>query len=503
MNRMRQLMGAALLGLTSSTASFAQEAVQASQFENRNFLPFTEEAFARGLRYTTPHAPSNGVAWIGTGVALCDLDGDQDVDAALMGASTGRIGTFENSGTGFFDDRSNLHTLPKTPWPSGVVALDYDADGDLDLFFTQAGVGSILAENQGAFSFVDVAAAAGLDAPALSTGASAGDFDGDGWIDLHVPSYNFTDRVFHNQGDGTFLEVAASLGLDDASRGWQSTFFDMDWDGDADLYVSNDKKVAADTTMTNHLYENVGGTFVDVSAASGTDCNIYSMGIGVGDYDGNGYQDLYCTNLRYEPNYLFHNLGAGVFEEAHALAGVESFRSAWGAMFFDFDNDAHQDLYVCNIGEPNALYSHAGSYPSQDIASKLDVDDPDLSYVCAMGDIDDDGDLDFVVQNTTKAIRLYVNNEGQRRNWIKLRVVGEGANVFAIGAHVSIRIGNRWQHREILTGGNSFKAQHMLTVHFGAGTARVVDEVAVTWPGGRTRSFSNLATNQTWLLTPE
>lgn len=496
-----QPVAAALPGLTNQAAPGADSLAAGVP------TPFTEEAVARGINYYTPGRAS--IEGFGYGLAFADLDGDRDPDIVVMGQTSGLAGIYENIGGGMFNDRSAGNGIPVLDGRSGVVALDYDADGDLDLFFTQIDYPNVLVRNDGNFQFTDVSAAAGVNHTGRGTGAAVGDYDGDGWLDIHVPNYGSPDRLYRNLGNGTYTDMAPTLGVADPWRGWQSVFFDMDFDGDADLYVSNDKKVAVETQMHNRLYENIGGTFSDISTTSGTDANIYSMGLGVGDFDGNGLQDVYCTNLAVEPNYLFLNQGAGLFASSASLTGSESFRTGWGAVIFDYDNDGHQDLYVCNMAGPpigampqNRLYVHAGAWPCVDQAAALKVDDAKNSFAVAVADIEGDGDLDLLVQNNDDQIRLYVNHEGEKRNWIKFDVVGQGNNVFAVGAHVSVRVGSTWRHREIIAGGNNFKSQNELLVHVGLDAAVTTDQISINWPGGTTRGLTGYGINQTWSLYP-
>jgi hypothetical protein len=476
--------------------------------------PFTEEAISRGINYVVPNVLS--IERFGRGLAFVDLDNDGDPDVVVTGRADHVVGIYENDGNGYFTDRSGASGIPLIDHASGVVALDYDGDHDQDLYFTCIDDTNVLARHDGNFQFTDVSAAAGVADPGRGTGAAVGDYDNDGWLDLYVPNYSGSqntapDRLFHNLGNGTFSEVAvAVLGLADPWRGWQAVFFDMDFDGDADLYVSNDKKVADEIVMHNRLFENLGGgVYNDISASSGTDANIYSMGVAVGDFDGNGLQDLYATNLAVEPNPLFLNLGGGMFTDATASAGVGSFRTGWGAAFFDYDNDGVLDLYVCNmtgpdIGSPaeNRLYVHGPGWPCTDVAPEERVDDSADSFAMAVADVDDDGDLDLLVQSNDVPVRLYINRDGESRNWVKFDVVGLGANYFAVGAHIGVRVGTTWRYREIIAGGNNFKAQNELIVHFGLDTATLIDEIQVMWPGGTTRTLTNHQTNRTWRIYP-
>ncbi len=460
-------------------------------------LPFTEEASARGIDYLV-----SIVGFGARGVAFSDLDGDGDPDVVVTGRADQQVGLFENDGTGVFQDRTTGSGIPPLPQPSGVISLDYDADGDLDLFFTQGyAQPNRLVRNVGGFHFADVTASAGVGNVTLSEGAAAADFDGDGWVDICIANYGFPNNLFRNLGNGTFEDVAAQVGVDDPWRGFQVVFFDADRDRDSDLYVSNDKHFPGEMIMHNRFYENVGGTFIERSAESGTDANMYSMGVAVGDFDGNLLQDLYCTNVPFEPNYLFLNRDGKTFDSAAASMNVESFRLGWGALFFDYDNDGYQELYVCNQGQANRLYYHGGLPSCTDIASALGVADTGASFCIAAADVDDDGDQDLLLQNNLAPIKLYINNQGQNRHWVKFRIIGSSPNGFAVGAVVDIHAADHWQTRGVIAGSN-FKSQNDLVLHFGVDKAILVNKAVVRWPNGATRTLENLRADRTHVVEP-
>ncbi len=467
--------------------------------------PFTDEAFARGVVWFTQQNFA-----FGFGAAFGDLDGDGDPDLVLIGSSAGVVGLFENDGDGIFTNRYAGSGIPALYDTSGVGLGDYDADGDPDLYITRWGVADVFYRNDGNFVFTDVTAAAGLGDTGAGEGVTWADYDNDGDLDLFLANRTGSfeglppgaadepNRLYRNNGDGTFTDVMVAAGIADDALTFMGVWFDYEDDGDADLYVSNDK---CDGIRHNRFWRNLGdGTFSDFTQQTNTGICMDSMGVAVGDFDANDRQDLYPTNTP-EGNPLFLGELNGSFADFSTTAGTMSFAIGWGTWFFDYDNDGYLELYVNNQLAANRLYDHDGSWPCANLATTLAVDDVASSYGGAVADIDDDGDLDMVVVNTPGPARLYINHEGELRNWIKLRVVGEGANRDAIGAVVRLRNGGLPQMREV-SAGRSFKSQHELPLHFGLGTATTAGQLTIRWPGGATRTVTGFAANRTWTVYP-
>ncbi|MHC4947394.1 MAG: FG-GAP-like repeat-containing protein [Planctomycetota bacterium] len=463
----------------------------------RQLQPFTEEAAARGIDYTSIYR-----AGAGQGMAFADLDDDGDPDFIATGRIDGEVGVFRNDGGTFTMLKGT--GVPPFDVSVAVSAADYDGDGDLDLFFGLWGEPNRLLRNDGGFTFTDVSAVLNLSDTGQTTAGAWADVNGDDRLDLHVsnltnPLYPAPNRLYIQQPDGSMLESAGAYGVDNGDLTWQGLFLDHDLDGDPDLYVSNDKG-AADCTNHNFLFENVDGAFVDITYAAGVEACADSMGVAVGDFDANGHPDIYCTNTP-SGNPLLLNLGDKNFIEASVPAGVASYEIGWGTVLLDFDHDGTLDLFVCNQWAPNRLYRHEGAWPCTNQASALEVDTGGVSYCVVTADVDADGDLDLAVQNTDEPIRLFINHEGQRRNWVKFDVVGRGLNRDAVGAVVHATAGGWSQFREVCAG-HQFRSNNDMTLHFGMGDVSVLDSIDVTWPGGDVRSLSGYRTNARWTLHP-
>jgi hypothetical protein len=464
---------------------------------------YSNQALSRGINYTVGTNQTN----IGNGVALADLNNDGHLDVIVTGANSGVVGVYQNNGTGQFTNRTSLTGIPTTTMISSVTAADYDADGDLDLHLTRSGFTDRLYRNDGNFAFTDVSAAAGLDNPGWGMGATWADFDGDGWIDVYVSNRtgtisNFVENaLYRNNGDGTFTDVAAALGviaLDDPTL--LALWFDMDNDSDPDLYLGTDK--GSGDILFNRLYRNDGGTFTDITFAAGMEAYIDCMGFAVGDLSGNGYQDIYMTNIP-EGNMLMLNNGDETFTDHAAAAGVEVFLTGWGTAFFDYDNDTDLDLFVVNEFASNFLFRNNGSFPFTDMSPTSGLAEVATTYCFAYGDVDNDGDLDLLVANVGQPVRLFINTQGQDNRWIKLDVVGRGNNTEAIGAVVRLTANNITQMREVFGGGN-YKSQNQTVLHFGLGAFTLATQmIEVRWPNSNVRrTLTGYPSNQTWTIYP-
>ncbi|USN98127.1 MAG: CRTAC1 family protein [Phycisphaeraceae bacterium] len=472
--------------------------------------PFTEEAVARGINFPM----QTGLEQWGMGLGLLDLDGDGDPDAVTLGASDGRVGLYENDGTGHFTDRTYDFITPriaKHPDYAGLSAADFDGDGDLDLYFSRAQLGAappapnLFYRNDGDWQFTEIGAAAGVADTGYTSSTCWGDYNGDGWLDLYVcnrtATYNnfIENKLFENQGDGTFVDVAAAVGAQRAGDPTlTATFFDYEQDGDADLYLGTDKGSAG--TYVNHFLRNDGGVYTDITTQTHTEAHIDCMGIALGDVTRDGKFDLYLTNLDYG-NVLLCSEPDDTFLDRTTEAGMGVFLQGWGTMCMDYDNDTWEDVYVCNQNAGNSLFHHPGTFPLVDVASQMGVATPSFTYCAVQADIDNDGDMDIMTTEQFARVRLYINNEGSTRHWAKFNVVGQGHNTFGIGTRIRVQT-DVSQIREMRAGHN-YKAQETTTLHFGLADATSMQQIDVNWPNtGASRTLTGYPADQTWTLYP-
>ena len=463
--------------------------------------PFTEEAGQRGIQYT-----ANQPTPFGEGVAFVDLDGDGDPDIVTLGSTTtGSIGLYENDGTGQFQRRP----APNPQFANGVSAADFDRDGDLDLSITCNFRPNLLLRNEGDFSFVDVAMSAGVDDDGDSHGSAWGDFDGDGWIDLYVSNRTQPNKLYRNLGGEpgassvTFEDVAELHGVDLGNQPtFQGSFFDYDRDGDLDLYVATDKGTNECQAFQNHLFQNIGGTFIDVTDAETEGC-LDAMCIAIGDFDGNQLPDMYVTNTE-EGHALMLNKGDDRWRRSEAEAGVVVNWTGWGANFLDVNNDGRLDLFVVHAGingRPR-LFINGPDWPLVDSAVEMGLGQQGSCFGSAAGDVDGDGDVDLLVSVRNQPIRLFINHAGGLGRAVSFDVKPTEPGAPIAGTVVDVRAGDMQWTRDVVAG-SSFKSQDQQLVHLGLGGSPLVEEVSVRWPDGSTRTVANLPTNRVWPLWPE
>lgn len=472
-----------------------------------NPLSFSEEAVARGVNYTIGF----NYTQYGAGLMMVDIDNDGDLDLVVGGAQNRVMGVYENDGTGNFTSRTSTAGMNTPFFAASMSAADYDNDGDLDFYISGWGEPNRLYRNNGNFTFTDVAAAAGVNLSAPSMSSSWGDVDNDGHLDLYASVRTLTNanltrnQFYHNNGDGTFTNLADVMGISaENDPTLVSSFFDYDRDGDDDIYLGTDKGSGGPTgTLRNRLYRNDGGSFTEVTSAANAEAYVDCMGIAVGDLNFDGYFDLYLTNTQHGNKLLMHN-GAGAYVDQTVPAGVGSYYVGWGTVFADFDNDTNLDTYVCNMQGENRLYRGSTVWPMVDEGPTAGVDEPNDVFCVAVGDVDGDNDLDLFVGNTNGKVRLYINNsiDAQTNNWVRFNVVGNNANIYGVGTCVDIEAGGLSQVREVRAGVN-YKAQDEFTLHFGLAAETEVDDIVMVFNGGQVRTLTGAPANETWTLYPQ
>ena len=440
---------------------------------------------------------------LGGGVSCYDFNQDGLDDITLATAFGDPIDFYLNMG-GHFQLLPPL--VDNQDEAKQILWVDFDNDGDLDLFVATYDGLNRLYEQTGNLTFTDITLAAGL--PSFNTrtyGACFGDFDRDGWLDLY-----FGDRIafqpqdnrhylFRNNGDKTFSDVSYPAAAQDTS-GLQfcSGFIDYNLDGWPDIYTAHDRIANLNTLLENQA----DGTFADVGAAARADLAIEAMSVTSGDYDRDGLLDIYCTNIP-EGNKLLHNDGPDstnqyVFSEVAAESGVGFYGMSWGAVFLDADNDADLDLYVsgsvAGADVRSAAFFQNESDGTFSEPSAGFLGDTVVSYNNAVGDFNADGYPDIMVINIYPFFSHLWASPALENNWIKLDLEGVLSNRDAIGTRVECWANGQYQQHYTRCG-NGFMGQDTRTVSFGLGEATLVDSIVVHWPSGHIDQHYNLNTN--------
>ncbi|MEE8586992.1 MAG: CRTAC1 family protein [Acidobacteriota bacterium] len=533
------LLGSACLLAAQSPRSSAP-AVRFVESSSRAGLDFRHQHGGTGRKFL--------IETMGAGGGFLDFDNDGWIDVYLVQSGTheprGRSGNrlYRNRGDGTFAPVPSSAGASDSGYGMGCTFADYDNDGWTDIYITNFGP-NVLLRNRGDGTFEDVSQKAGVADSRWSVSAAFADVNRDGWLDLYVANYLDFDYAKHvecgdkddpsychpdvyqaapnsfylNQGDGTFREASALHGLrplnPSAGKSLGVIFFDMEGDGDSDLYVAND-------STANYLFENQGqGRFRDVSVLSGTAYNLdgkteAGMGIAAGDINLDGRPDLIVTHLDFETNTLYLNQGQGFFSDhtdRFGLGGPSKSRVGFGINLEDFDNDGDLDLFVANghvidnIARENPSLSHAqpdqiflndgtgrfrdASQQAGEYFRKLTV-----SRGSATGDIDNDGDLDLLVTgNNGPAVLL--EHQGTGHSWIRFQLRGRHCNRDGIGARLRLQAGDLRLQREVRSAA-SYASQSDMRLHFGLGPHQKVGRVEIRWPCGKKQVVTDLAANR-------
>ncbi|HST50451.1 MAG TPA: VCBS repeat-containing protein, partial [Pyrinomonadaceae bacterium] len=449
---------------------------------------------------------------VGAGCAFFDYDNDGWMDIYLVNSGPSDFFTprkplknalYHNNHDGTFTDVTDKAGVAGGTFGMGAAAGDFDGDGWIDLYVTSYGR-NILYRNNHDGTFTDVTAKAGVAAPGWSTNALWFDYDNDGRLDLFVSSFVLYDKtaqnlyctdeskrryycvprffkpqpshLFHNNGDGTFTDVSRESGIADSpGKSFGAVATDVNNDGLMDLFVAND-------TEPNFLFVNKGnGKFEETGLAAGV---AYSesgkprsgMGVDAADYDGDGWQDLFVANIDQEFFSLYHNQKDLTFtDEPGEIGPATQLLSGWGLKFFDYDNDGDQDLVLVNghpddliemraarvkYKEPMLMFENTGRGFRNVSAQSGAVFARDFSgRGMAVGDFDNDGDLDILVSNNGEPPLLLRNEGGNRNNWLGLQLVATKSNPAAVGAVITWTAGGVKRSR-LKTAGGSYLASH-------------------------------------------
>ena len=413
----------------------------------------------------------------GSGMAWGDYDGDGDQDFYLANHDNEVNRLYRNNGNETFTEVGASAGVNDGGSGQGVTWGDYDNDGDIDLYLANThSQANRLYRNNGNGTLTEVGASAGVNDSGNGTGVSWGDYDNDGDIDLYLVNQSQANRLYHNNGDGTFTEVGSSLGVDDTGNGRTGPWGDYDNDGDLDLYLTNDGG-------TNRLYRNNGdGSFTEVGATEGVTDN--GTGVSWADFDNDGDLDLYLGRASGQANRLYRNNANGTFTEVGASAGVNDSGEGIGVAWGDYDNDGDLDLHLANTsGQANRLYQNNGNSTFTEVGTTTGVDDSGNAQGAAWADFDSDGDLDFYLINSLQANRLYRNN-GTTNRWLIVKLVGSVSNKDGIGARVTAVAGGTRQRRDVDGGSGYVSQQPSLPVEFGFGSTTTLDALIVRWPSG-------------------
>lgn len=438
---------------------------------------------------------------LGGGISFCDFDND-GWDDLTYAQEDGQDLIFYKNNNGTFT-RINFN-ISDTNDTKQVIWIDFDNDGDKDVFIANFNAPNRLFENDGNFIFTDITLAAGFPNENKYTyGASWGDYDNDGFLDVFLCSKdvlkNVPNELYKNNGDGTFTNVSAQAGI--STLGHQTfcaAFFDYDNDGDQDIYLANDRMV-----NTNILYRNNNdGTFTDVSIASGTNLAFNAMSTTIGDYNKDGWMDIYVTNTP-EGNALLHNNGDGTFTDVASSTGTLFNSIGWGAIFYDIENDGDIDLYVSGMPDgtggllPSALYVNQGNNTFL-IPTNVGLENDDAtSFSNACGDVNNDGYMDIAVVNQSlRNTFLWQFNGTNSNNWLKINLRGTTSNRDGIGSKIEITVNGSKQHLYTLCG-EGYLGQNSQTKIIGLGNADKVDEIKITWLSGTVDMLYDIGPNQT------
>ena len=540
-------------GLLVLTTGLFVGIVEMSAFQQDTPVQFSNIAEKAGIHFrhengATPekYLPET----MGAGALFFDYNNDGWLDVLLVNggsfvdkqaAAAARHRLYRNTGDGKFEDVTESSGIGISGFGMGGCAADYDNDGWTDLYVTAVG-GNKLYHNNGDGTFTDVTRVAGVAAGMWSASCAWGDIDNDGYADLYVTRYvDFTvqnnkvcplverqpaychpnvynalpDILYHNNGDGTFTDISRESGIGVvAGNGLGVVFGDYDNDGWVDIYVAND-------STPNFLFHNKGGgVFEEVGLRAGVAVSaggkpMAGMGADMGDIDGDGLLDIFVTNLSQQTHNLYRNLGKGLFDDITFQSGVGRMTLpfvGFGTAFLDYDNDMDLDLAIANgdvidnVGllRDQATYEQLNLLLRNDGAGRFTDAGPESgpgfalkkpSRALAVGDIDNDGDLDILITNIGQSPDLLRNDGGNRLNSLLVRTIGTKSTRDGIGARLKLTVDGKVLRRDVKAG-SSYLAQNDPRIHFGMGKSPRAERLEILWPSGVVDVVLDIHANQ-------
>ncbi len=458
---------------------------------------YQNTATTTGLNY------SSGTPYLGSGPSFVDFDNDGWDDLTFASGDGQSVKFFKNNNGDFTEIDLNLTSINYQT--KQINWVDFDNDGDKDLFVTSNTNGNRLFENTGNLNLQDITISSGFPIVNIFTnGASWADYNNDGFLDVFLCSKDATTEtstpnfLYKNNGDGTFVDVSDSAGIDsDKHLTFCSVFLDINNDGWQDIYTSNDKG-----NNLNQLYKNNGdGTFTEIGWSSGTNLGINAMSTTVGDYNNDGWIDIYVTNGGNAV--LLVNNGDETFTDQAVNTGCEHGGFTWGAVFLDADNDSDLDLYASsslyNIPSINTsvMYERLSDGSFQIPNNAGFANDENQSYCNAIGDFNNDGLSDVIVTNSNnQTVDLWENLNDENNSWLKIKLEGTQSNKDGIGARIELSANNILQYRQSHNG-EGYMSQNSQTMIFGLHTSNLVDYLKINWPSDIEDIFYNIDINQT------
>ena len=511
-------------------------------------IQFVDITQAAGINFEHYNGFSNEYYYVetfGAGAAFLDFDGDGWLDlylvngASLSGSRPRPVPTnhiYHSTGAGDFTDvTATAGDAGHSGYGMGCAAADYDADGDTDLYVTNFGPNLFL-RNEGGGRFTDATLTMGGDDARWGTSCGFLDYDQDGDLDLYITNYvDFDleknvvcaergirsycepkyyepvgDVLYRNDGD-KFVDITSDVGITLEGRGLGVAFSDYDLDGDTDIYVANDG------TM-HFLYQNQGNHFAEVGLFSGARYNEdglaeAGMGVDFGDWDKDGFQDVFVTNFAHQTNTLYGNDGQGQFYDTTKYAGLAepSYKPlGFGTNFLDYDNDTDLDLFVANghvmdkitqvhsdhsYPQPNQMFCNQQGTRFVEVSTRLGsaLLEAAVSRGSAVADYDNDGDLDLLVTNIAASPNLLRNDGGNSQHWLTIQLVGNSQRE-ALGTRVIVTADGQSQIKERQSGG-SYLSGSDPRLHFGLGQATQAD-IEIRWPDDSVQHIKDVKVDQ-------